>query len=233
MKGDRQTCRGGTLHTWALRPLMDRLHGQRRRQVRGAQASASWPRSCHCPEECRRQGEHRKKGSEKDGPLPGTWSGWAGSSCCFRCQPLPERGGQAGVLRPKVAGVRSLKDLQPSFCFYGTPSQISLRPCRLVVKNMGSEARLSKFKSLLCHLQLVLGEVKSRHPSGPPSVSPSVKRSVITVFTSLGGCKETVSYRQSLAQSEHLRKSSQISEVEAGCPGYAGRHKAGNQHPGQ
>lgn len=39
MKGDRQTCRGGTLHTWALRPLMDRLHGQRRRQVRGAQGS--------------------------------------------------------------------------------------------------------------------------------------------------------------------------------------------------
>lgn len=48
------------------------------------------------------------------------------------------------------------------------------------------------------------------------------------VLTSRGGCEESLSFRQSLAQSEHFRDQPS-SEAEGGCPGYPGRHTAGNQ----
>lgn len=76
-------------------------------------------------------------------------------------QPSYQKGqGQAESSDLTLQGPGHSRVYHPQYASMEPGSQVSLKPCSLVVKNMSSEARL--FKSGLCHLRpFVLGQVMS------------------------------------------------------------------------
>lgn len=122
------------------------------------------------------------KPSEKDGPFPGIWNGWAGSRC-FMATLYQKRQGQGQCSGLTLQGPGHSKMYHPHSVSMETGSQVSLRPRSLVVKNAGSEARMSSNRGCAtCNL----GSWTSHLTSLGLSVSPSVKCAMIIVLSLTG-----------------------------------------------